>query len=114
PPLDDVAVPCALVRIRPGPERPAALRTLARLLRLRAHHLDPRERARRPRAVAARRRRRAQGLGRLAAAAPLRRGTEERPGARGELLLQALDLQLELRVGGAVRLRQRAGQLHET
>src|SRR5207244_9598877 len=67
----------------------------------------------RPRAVAALRRRRTRSLGRLTAAAPLRRRTEERPGTRGELLLQALDLQLELRVVCAFRLRQRPGQLHQ-
>src|SRR5438445_1405137 len=54
---------------------------------------------------------------RASAGSPPPRRSDEGPksarGARGELLLQALDLQLELRVGGALRLRQRSGQLHE-
>jgi len=75
--------------------------------------VDEREWGLRPRTVAALRRRRARRLGPLPTAAPLGGRSEERPGPRGELLLELRDLQLELRLGRTLRLGQRPGQLHE-
>ena len=75
------------------------------------HDLNQRQRRLRPRPVAAARRRR--GLGRLATAAALGRRPEERAGARGQLLLEALELQLELRLRAAGRRGERPRELDE-
>jgi len=80
---------------------------------VRVHDLDQGERRLGARAVTTAGRRGGQRVVPPLAAAPLRRRTEERPGARREVLLQARDLQLELGLRRALRLRQRAGQLYQ-